>query len=137
MADGTAKLPSEVDKIVGALIRAARKDRKMSQEQLGDLLGLTFQQVQKYEKGTNRVSVGRLYEISKALDKPVDFFFDKSLIDGASFDESSGVIPAIDRLGSNDYARVIRALSKIKDPRLMAATIDTVERLSRIEALKE
>ena len=68
--------PSVVDKHVGARLRAARLEAGKSQTQVAEALGVTFQQVQKYEKGTNRISAGTLHELSRLLDTPVQFFFD-------------------------------------------------------------
>ena len=69
------KLPNPVDVHVGSRIRLRRMMIAMSQEKLGERLGLTFQQVQKYEKGANRVGASRLYAISNILEVPVEFFF--------------------------------------------------------------
>ena len=69
------KSPNPVDIHVGSRIRLRRMMISMSQEKLGERLGLTFQQVQKYEKGANRVGASRLYAISKILEVPVEFFF--------------------------------------------------------------
>ena len=77
----SAKTPSHVDHQVGRRIRQARRDAKLTQGQLGDLIGLTFQQVQKYEKGVNRVSAGTLYEISKVLGLHISWFFDEEVVD--------------------------------------------------------
>jgi len=66
-----------VDTTVGIRIRTARLAAKLSQEQLGDALGVTFQQVQKYEKGVNRVSPGRLIDLSKVLGKPTTYFLEE------------------------------------------------------------
>lgn len=71
-----AKRPSPIDQDVGARIRFQRMSLGMSQEKLADVLGITFQQVQKYEKGKNRIGAGRLLEISRALAVPVNFFYD-------------------------------------------------------------
>jgi transcriptional regulator with XRE-family HTH domain len=71
-----AKSPDTTDRHVGARIRLQRTLTGMTQEKLADILGITFQQVQKYEKGTNRVGAGRLLAISKALGVPVSFFFE-------------------------------------------------------------
>src|ERR1700730_12668204 len=70
------KAPNPVDKHVGGRLRMRRMMLDMSQEKLGDALGLTFQQVQKYEKGTNRISASRLQHISHILQVPVPFFFE-------------------------------------------------------------
>jgi transcriptional regulator with XRE-family HTH domain len=68
--------PSEVDRHVGVRIRLARQLKQMSQEKLANELGITFQQVQKYERGRNRVSAGRLFQLCQALDVDLNFFFD-------------------------------------------------------------
>lgn len=67
----------EVDSCVGQRIRSRRQELRMSQEQLAALLGITFQQIQKYEKGINRVSASRLWDISRTLDVPVSYFFEQ------------------------------------------------------------
>jgi transcriptional regulator with XRE-family HTH domain len=70
------KLPNRVDKHVGTRVRMRRMMMNMSQSDLGEALGLTFQQIQKYEKGTNRVSASRLHQMAQVLQVPVPFFFD-------------------------------------------------------------
>jgi transcriptional regulator with XRE-family HTH domain len=78
-ADGAVEResrPSPIDVHVGSRIRLRRTLLSMSQEKLGDALGLTFQQVQKYERGANRVGASRLFDLSRVLDVPVSFFFD-------------------------------------------------------------
>lgn len=69
-------VPNEIDVHVGQRLRVRRSLLGMSQEKLAEAIGLTFQQVQKYERGTNRVSAGRLFELSHILDVPVSYFFD-------------------------------------------------------------
>src|ERR1700689_3596756 len=68
--------PNPVDVHVGARLRLRRTLLGMSQERLGNAIGLTFQQVQKYERGANRIGASRLYDLSRVLDVPVSFFFD-------------------------------------------------------------
>ncbi|HEY0267540.1 MAG TPA: helix-turn-helix transcriptional regulator, partial [Rhizomicrobium sp.] len=70
------KQANPIDIQVGNRVRIRRMLIGMSQERLGDLLGLTFQQVQKYEKGVNRIGAGRLFEVSRILNVPVDFFYE-------------------------------------------------------------
>ena len=72
----STKAPNPVDKYVGSRVRMRRIMLGMSQEKLGEALGLTFQQIQKYEKGTNRVGASRLQQISEILQVPVSFLFD-------------------------------------------------------------
>jgi len=83
------KAPNPIDKHVGSRVRMRRMMLSMSQEKLGDALGLTFQQVQKYERGANRVSASKLYEIAKTLQVPVSFFFEglADPMDGSDGDE--------------------------------------------------
>lgn len=77
MADSfEVRTPNHVDLHVGGRVRMRRKMLDLSQEQLADAIGLTFQQVQKYERGANRISSSKLYEIAKTLQVPVSFFFD-------------------------------------------------------------
>ncbi|MBX2833521.1 MAG: helix-turn-helix domain-containing protein [Micavibrio sp.] len=83
----TKGTPNKVDIHVGQRLRIRRSLMGFSQEKLASLIGLTFQQIQKYERGTNRVSAGRLYELSKILEVPVNYFFDQinsSLTDGST-----------------------------------------------------
>ena len=88
MANPKSKKPApelrKMDEQIGARIRVARVERGMSQEKLGEALGLTFQQVQKYEKGTNRVSGPRLIKIGEVLDKPIATFLHG--VGGAEYD---------------------------------------------------
>ncbi|NQE60780.1 Transcriptional regulator, Xre family [Caulobacter sp. RHG1] len=97
MTDTTeARTPNLVDLHVGGRVRMRRKMLNMSQEHLADALKLTFQQVQKYERGANRVSASKLYEIAKTLQVPVSFFFD-GLADPVT-NESDDVGAAADRI---------------------------------------
>lgn len=91
-----ARTPNPVDLHVGGRVRMRRKMLNMSQEHLADALGLTFQQVQKYERGANRVSASKLYEIARTLQVPVPFFFD-GLADPVT-NESDDVGAAADRI---------------------------------------
>ena len=79
--------PNPVDLHVGARVRMRRRLRGVSQEKLADSLGLTFQQVQKYERGANRISASKLYEIAASLQTPVGYFFE-GLADPSSAGES-------------------------------------------------
>ncbi len=102
--------PHPVDIHVGARIRLRRTLLGMSQEKLGDAVGLTFQQIQKYEKGTNRVSASRLYQFGQTLNVPVSFFFDGL--------DSPSIGPVTDdRL----MLETARALSQLSEPTRRAA----------------
>jgi len=124
-----SKLPSDIDRIVGENIYRQRRRLKLTQERLGELLGLTFQQVQKYEKGVNRVSAGRLYEIANVLEVPVGFFFEGA---GApSFREAPGLAedteePRIAIL-SDEVLQLIDAFQKIDDASLRRSLLATIQ----------
>ena len=70
------KTPSDIDRLVGGRMRWRRRELGFSQERLGEMLGLTFQQIQKYERGVNRVSAGRLFEMAHVMNVPVSYFFE-------------------------------------------------------------
>ena len=70
------KSPSGIDRVVGQSLRWRRRELKLTQDQLGEKLGLTFQQVQKYEKGVNRISAGRLFEMADALGVTINYFYE-------------------------------------------------------------
>jgi transcriptional regulator with XRE-family HTH domain len=86
-----AAAPDPIDMFVGRRVRAMRKERRISQTELGRRIGVSFQQVQKYERGANRVSASKLYEIAKTLQVPVSFFFDglADPMSGAEVDDAT------------------------------------------------
>src|ERR1700722_11098995 len=87
--DKIKKVPNPIDRHVGSRVRMRRVILGMSQEKLGEALGLTFQQVQKYEKGANRIGASRLQQISRTLDVPPAFFFEGA----PSFEAAAGAPP--------------------------------------------
>ena len=113
--------PHHVDRHVGALIRAKRKAIGMSQEELAQALGITFQQIQKYERGFNRVSSSKLYEIAQKLDVPLVTFFE-----GLDHPEDSGntlagdMIDFLGEAGSQDLVAAFRAMNPTLRKRLIA-----------------
>src|SRR5450432_3906577 len=108
----------------------------MSQEKLGDLLGLTFQQVQKYEKGVNRIGAGRLYEISRILGVPIDFFYDgvAAASEPGGFAESRNAPPVMEFVSSGEGLQLSLAFMKIKDPKVRKRMLDLVKSLAGEEA---
>jgi len=106
----------------------------MSQERLGESMGLTFQQVQKYEKGVNRIGASRLHQISKILDVPVQFFFeeapqlDGSTPSGMAEPESEAFI--LEFLNSREGLELNRAFVKIGDSKVRKSVVDLVRALS-------
>ncbi|NQW09271.1 MAG: helix-turn-helix transcriptional regulator [Alphaproteobacteria bacterium] len=112
----TAGNPNPIDVHVGARVRLRRTLLGMSQERLGDALGLTFQQVQKYERGANRIGASRLYDLAKALQVPIGFFFD-DLPDSVDKDAPT-IAPAIgegDPMQRRETVELVRAYYRIQD----------------------
>lgn len=123
------KSPNPIDKHVGARVRMRRLMLSMSQEKLGDGLGLTFQQVQKYEKGTNRIGASRLQQISGILGVPPAFFFEGA--PGSSAHQKDGA--ALDYgqafLATSDGIAIAKAFGKL-DPKLRRRVVDLVEEMA-------
>ncbi len=124
------KLPNPIDAHVGSRVRLRRMLVGMSQEKLGSELGLTFQQVQKYEKGTNRIGASRLYQIARILGVNVQFFYDDMAASSASgpsgFGESDGAEHVMEFVGSSEGLSLNRAYTRIKDPGLRRRILDLV-----------
>jgi hypothetical protein len=127
------KQTNPIDIQVGNRVRIRRMLIGMSQEKLGDLLGLTFQQVQKYEKGVNRIGAGRLYEVSRILNVPVDFFYEGV---AASGQESEGTPPVMEFVSSGEGLQLALAFMKIKDVRVRKRMLDLVKSLAEEEEQK-
>ncbi|MEY4964501.1 MAG: hypothetical protein RL274_84 [Pseudomonadota bacterium] len=128
------KQTNPIDIQVGNRVRIRRMLIGMSQERLGDLLGLTFQQVQKYEKGVNRIGAGRLYEVSRILNVPVDFFYEGVV---ASGQEPEGTPPVMEFVSSGEGLQLALAFMKIKDVRVRKRMLDLVKSLAEEESQKE
>ncbi|WP_424959218.1 helix-turn-helix domain-containing protein [Hyphomicrobium sp. 1Nfss2.1] len=121
-----------VDVHVGGRVRLRRMLLGMSQEKLGEHLGLTFQQVQKYEKGINRIGASRLFDLSQVLGVPVQFFYEElvvSSMDGnpaGGFAERPAESYAAEFLGSRDGLELNKAFARITDPRVRRSIVDLV-----------
>ena len=111
MPTSSSKKPDPIDIHVGSRFRLARQALHMSQEKLGEALGITFQQVQKYEKGANRVGSSRLMNISATLNRPVEFFFEG--VDAAG--NTQPVDDLTSFLNSKEGMRLARAFARVKD----------------------
>ena len=130
------KIPNPIDKYVGSRVRMRRMMLSMSQEKLGDALGLTFQQVQKYEKGTNRIGASRLQQISNTLQVPVSFFFEGAPdISVAGHDSGEAPSPAYvaDFLATSDGLALTKAFMRIKDAKLRRSIVDLVQQIAGAE----
>lgn len=125
------KQPNPIDVHVGSRVRLRRNMLGLSQEKLGDSLGITFQQVQKYEKGINRVGASRLQNIAAVLKVPVSYFFEdapgsKSAAGMAEEGSSSYVV---DFLNTSEGLRLNRAFVKISDPKVRQRVIELIKAL--------
>lgn len=128
----------DIDRAVGQRIRIRRLLVGLSQEALAERLGLTFQQVQKYEKGVNRVSASRLLDLARVLDVPIPFFFEDYTSCAVSKDESQGdgdVLGAqiFQLLGSEKAVQLMRVFDRIKDENIRTAIVDHVRALASAE----
>lgn len=136
----TKGTPTDIDTHVGQRIRVRRSLLGLSQEKLAEALGITFQQVQKYERGTNRVSASRLHELSKALSVPVSFFFDqssstpKATAYGFSDNEQEGFDSGEDIMQRKETLELIRIYYSVQSPEarkdIMTFIKSMAERLS-------
>ena len=134
----TIKMPNPIDVHVGSRLRMRRMLVGMSQEKLGESLDLTFQQIQKYEKGSNRISASRLYDMSRILDVPVQFFFDdmacSDVANRGKANKQSGSFEMIEFLSSPDGAQLVRTFSEIESPEVRRHILDLVKSVSGIGA---
>jgi len=124
------KQPNPIDVYVGSRIRMRRNILGMSQEKLGEHLGITFQQIQKYEKGTNRVGASRLQAIASILEVPPSFFFDGAPGGQEGLMEESQSTYMVDFLSSTEGIQLNRAFARIDDPKVRRKVIDLVRALA-------
>src|SRR5690606_3390778 len=133
MSTNNKKRPNPIDVHVGSRIRLRRNTDGISQERLGESLGITFQQIQKYEKGTNRVGASRLQAIASILNAPVSFFFEgapgeeREAVAGLS---EEGTAYVADFLNSSEGIQLNRAFVKITDPKVRRRVLDLVKALA-------
>jgi transcriptional regulator with XRE-family HTH domain len=143
-ADKDAR-PSPIDVHVGSRIRLRRTLLGMSQERLGEALGLTFQQVQKYERGVNRVGASRLFDLSRVLDVPISFFFDDmpdsvaSNYSAGSARRAAGFSESHDGFGDDTLNRretleLVRAYYRITDPAVRKRVFDLIKSMGPAES---
>ena len=127
------KSPNPTDKHVGGRVRMRRMMLGMSQTELGNSIGLTFQQVQKYEKGTNRIGAGRLQQIARILKVPVGFFFEGSPREGGAASETDQApLPSYvnDFLATSDGLALTKAFMQIKDANLRRRIVSLVQEIT-------
>jgi transcriptional regulator with XRE-family HTH domain len=132
--------PNPVDIHVGQRIRLRRTLLGMSQEKLGEALGLTFQQVQKYERGANRVGSSRLYQLARVLDVPVSYFFEemsaettaraKAGVNDPGLAEDASEVYQADPMTKRETLELVRAYYRITDPKLRRRLFDMTKALA-------
>lgn len=128
-------IPNPIDRHVGSRVRMRRVLVGMSQEKLGEALALTFQQVQKYEKGTNRIGASRLQQISRILGVPVEYFFEgapqaNDRVASNGFGEVSDTTYVADFLATNEGVQLNKAFVRIKDPKLRRKVVELVSAMA-------
>lgn len=129
--------PTYIDVHVGQRVRQRRTLLGYSQERLADALNLTFQQVQKYERGANRVGAGRLYELSHALDVPVNYFFEElpdapeGVASGPAMQEAAQRQYDADPMAQRETLLLVRAYYDINDPAVRRRVLDLIRAMGR------
>ena len=137
---GVLKVPNPIDKHVGSRVRMRRMLLGLSQEKLGEALGVTFQQVQKYEKGMNRIGASRLQDIAKILDAPPSFFFEGAPTQAAAaapqggFSEGQSATFVVDFLSTVEGLQLNKAFAAIKDPKVRRRIVDLVVAIAASDA---
>jgi transcriptional regulator with XRE-family HTH domain len=127
--------PNPIDVHVGSRVRLRRNMLGLSQEKLGEAIGLTFQQVQKYERGANRIGASRLHDLSRVLDVPVSFFFDdmdpvRAPAIPAGFAEPPGEAFDSDPLRRRETIELVGAFYEIEDPVVRRRLFDLAKALA-------
>jgi transcriptional regulator with XRE-family HTH domain len=127
------KQANPIDAQVGNRVRLRRMLIGMSQERLGELLGLTFQQVQKYEKGVNRIGAGRLFEVSRILGVPIDYFYEGvngQAVGGQTNGPGQATPPIMEFVSSGEGLQLSLAFMRIKDTRVRKRMLELVKSLA-------
>ncbi len=140
-----SRRPNPIDVHVGSRVRFRRMLLGMSQEKLAEKLGLTFQQIQKYEKGINRIGASRLFDLARVLSVPVQFFYEEVPVAGAEvaqmvpagFAESGPETSIVEFLKSRDGLELNKAFVRIQDVKARRAIVDLVRSLANVDTLEE
>lgn len=138
-----SRRPNPIDVHVGSRVRLQRMLLGVSQERLGERLGLTFQQIQKYEKGVNRIGASRLFDLAQVLGVPIQFFYDdvpagepqKAVASGMAERPADGYI--FEFLNTREGLELNRAFARISDPKSRRAILDLVRKLAGDEGADE
>ena len=132
-ASTDARAADDLDRALGNAIRLRRRSLNLTQEQLASACGISFQQVQKYERGANRIGASRLHDLSRVLDVPVSFFFEgvplpTDKIGGFAEDASPEYVQAT--LSTSDGLALVKAFSQVKNPKLRRRIVDLIEEMA-------
>lgn len=130
MTPDVLKVPKTTDVTVGKRIRMRRLSSGISQSDLAKQIGVSFQQVQKYEKGTNRVSASRLQQIAARLGVPVSFFFEGTEIEQPGIVPNSDHALLMDMLTTSDGIALVRAYAAIKDRNIRAKAVALLQSIA-------
>ncbi len=141
MSEANRKSPHPIDIHVGGRVRLRRMMVSMSQDKLADALNLTFQQVQKYEKGVNRIGASRLFQIAKILNVPVQFFYDdfvqeeEMLVGGFAENgaDDTSASEFMDLLSTPEGVQLCKSFSQIKDVAIRRKLLDLIKTLATSE----
>jgi transcriptional regulator with XRE-family HTH domain len=140
-----SRRPNPIDVHVGSRVRFRRMLLGMSQEKLAERLGLTFQQIQKYEKGINRIGASRLFDLAQVLSVPVQFFYEEVPTNGADtphlipngFAEGTAETSIVEFLKSRDGLELNKAFVRIQDVKARRAIVDLVRSLANVDVVEE
>jgi transcriptional regulator with XRE-family HTH domain len=138
-----SRRPNPIDVHVGSRVRLQRMLLGVSQERLGERLGLTFQQIQKYEKGVNRIGASRLFDLAQVLGVPIQFFYDDAPAGEPQTAAASGMAERsadgyiFDFLNTREGLELNRAFARISDPKSRRAILDLVRKLAGDEGADE
>lgn len=122
------------DKHVGRKIKLKRSSLGITQGELGDMLGVTFQQIQKYEKGDNRIGAGKLYEISTILNVPVSYFFDgleNNKLNLKDNEENNSYNTTLSNVPEKEVSALLKFFIKIKDKKIRDSVTELAKSLSK------
>lgn len=127
-----SKDPSNIDKHIGYKLKLRRVDAGMSQEALGEKVSLSFQQIQKYEKGANRISASRLFELARILEVEISYFFEgfETSSSYMRMEDSAPIPKFLNFVSSNEGMSLNRAFTRIKSRRTRRALIDMAKSLA-------
>ena len=132
-----SRRPNPIDIHVGSRVRLQRMLRGISQEKLGERLGLTFQQIQKYEKGVNRIGASRLFDLANVLGVPIQFFYDEAPVSESRHAPLHGFAEKVsdgyvfEFLNTREGLELNRAFARISDPKTRRAVVDLVRAIGQ------